>query len=129
MLLTVPPPPANIYTEAVLGRGKEEEKFTTKSVHHLVNCFILFYNTLYLITVHHIPLYILIIGWILHVIQYIYTRYEILFVVHSTFVTFVYTHTSSVSTFEVHHCTPYIFRHYCIALPYNSIHSWGTVLT
>ena len=29
VLLTVPPPPANIYTEAVLGRGKEEEKFTT----------------------------------------------------------------------------------------------------
>ena len=28
------------------------------------------------------------------------TRYEILFVVHSTFVTFVYTHTSSVSTFS-----------------------------
>ncbi len=62
-----PPPPAKIYTEAVLGRGKEEEKFTTKSVHHLVNCF------------------------------------------------------------EVHHCTPYISRHYCIALPYNSIHSWGIV--
>ena len=68
VLLTVPPPPpAKIYTEAVLGRGKEEEKFTTKSVHHLVNCF------------------------------------------------------------EVHHCTPYISRHYCIALPYNSIHSWGIV--
>ena len=30
-------------------------------------------------TVYHIPLYFLTIGWILHVIQYIYTRYEILF--------------------------------------------------
>ena len=48
-----------------LGRGKEEEEFTTLD-----------------------------------------TRY-------STFVTFVYTHTSSVSTFEVHHCTPYILRQYC----------------
>ena len=46
----------------------------------LVNCFILFYNTLYLhnyCTVHHIPLYFLTIGWILHVIQYIYISHQI----------------------------------------------------
>ena len=61
--LQSPPLPANIYTEVVLGRGKEEEEFTTLD-----------------------------------------TRY-------STFVTFVYTHTSSV-----HHCIPYIFKHYCIVL-------------
>ena len=61
--LQPPPLPANIYTEVVLGRGKEEEEFTTLD-----------------------------------------TRY-------STFVTFVYTHTSSV-----HHCIPYIFKHYCIVL-------------
>ena len=63
LLTAPPPPPANIYTEVVLGRGKEEEEFTTLD-----------------------------------------TRY-------STFVTFVYTHTSSV-----HHCIPYIFKHYCIVL-------------
>ena len=44
------------------GRGKVYYLFVTKSVHHLVNCFILFYNTLYLITVHLITLY-LTIGW------------------------------------------------------------------
>ena len=46
------------------------------------------------------------------------TRY--FFVVHSTFVTFVYTHTSSVPTLKVHYCTTYILRHYCTALQHDS---------
>ena len=70
-------------------------------------------------TVYHIPLYY-INYWVgppcntVHIYFPLDTRY--FFVVHCTFVTFVYTHTSSVTfvpTLKVHYCTPYILRHYC----------------
>ena len=80
-----PPPPSGRYIHGGRvgegkGRGKVYYLFVTKSVHHFGE---LFYTVLQnfipnYCTVHHIPLYFLTIGWIFHVIQYMYTRYEIL---------------------------------------------------
>ena len=78
-------------------------------------------------TVHHETLYFFNY-WVAPPCNTVDTRYLCTVTIHNyavqrricTLITFVYT-------LEVHYCTPYIFRHYCIALPYNSIHSWGIV--
>ena len=114
VLLTVPPSSPGKYIHGGRvgeGRGKKEEKSTTCLSQNqstiLVNCFILFYNTLYLITVHHIPLYILIIGWILHV----YSTYTLdtRYFCSSQYIRYICIYT--------HFICIYILRHYCTALP------------
>ena len=96
--LQSPPLLRQIYTRRPCWGGERKEKgkvyylFVTKSVHHFGE---LFYTVLQhfiptYCTVHLIPLYFLTIGWIFHVAQYIYTRYEILlcslqYTVHSLY--------------------------------------------
>ena len=63
--------PGHYYIKICRTKSKH---FVTKSVHHFGELFytVLQHFTPDYCTVHHIPLYFLTIGWILHVIQYIY---------------------------------------------------------
>ena len=80
VLLTVPPPPpANIYIHKWRPRGKKEREGLLQG-----HSFKILFSDYYLTqqhfksdycTVYHIPLYFLTIGWILHVIQYIYVSH------------------------------------------------------
>ena len=119
--LQFPPPPLRqIYTRRPCWGGERKRKSLLLVCHKISPPFgELFYTVLQ----HFIPNYsspytsIYFNYWVdppcntVHIHFPLDTRY--FFVVHSTFVTFVYTHRSSVPTLKVHYCTPYILRHYC----------------
>ena len=98
VLLTVPPP----YIHERRPRGKKEREGLLQG-----HSFKILFSDYYLTqqhfksdycTVYHIPLYFLTIGWILHVIQYIYTRYEIL-LCSSQYIRYICIYTHLICTY------------------------------